>query len=56
MSSPTSSSSQSRSAATSSAHVFYAEHTDPEVAQALRATHWYELAEWTSAAPGAALG
>jgi hypothetical protein len=37
-------------------HVFYAEHTDPEVAEALRATHWYELAEWTSSGPGTALG
>ena len=37
-------------------HVFYAEHTDPEVAQALRATHWYELAEWTSSGPGTAFG
>jgi hypothetical protein len=34
----------------------YAEHTDPEVAQALRATHWYELAEWTSSGPGTAFG
>jgi len=33
-------------------HVFYAAHTDPEVAEALRATHWYELAEWTSSGPG----
>ena len=37
-------------------HVFYAAHTDPEVAAALRATHWFELAEWTSSGPGAALG
>ena len=37
-------------------HVFYAAHTDPQVAEALRATHWYELAEWTSSGPGAALG
>jgi hypothetical protein len=37
-------------------HVFYAEHTDPEVAKALRATHWYELAEWTSSGPGTAFG
>ena len=35
-------------------HVFYAAHTDPEVAEALRATHWYELAEWTSSGPGSA--
>ena len=38
-------------------HVFYAAHTDEHVAQALRDTHWYELAEWTSSGPGsAALG
>ncbi len=35
-------------------HVFYAAHTDPRVAQALRQTHWYELAEWTSSGPGSA--
>jgi hypothetical protein len=35
-------------------HVFYAKHTDPNVAEALRATHWYELAEWTSSGPGSA--
>jgi hypothetical protein len=34
--------------------VFYAKHTDPQVGEALRATHWYELAEWTSTGPGAA--
>jgi hypothetical protein len=37
-------------------HVFYAAHTDPQVAEALRATHWFELAEWSSSGPGAALG
>jgi hypothetical protein len=36
-------------------HVFYAEHTDPEVARALRQTHWYDLAEWSTSGPGAAL-
>jgi hypothetical protein len=35
-------------------HVFYAKHTDPAVAQALRATQWFELAEWTSSGPGSA--
>ena len=35
-------------------HVFHAAHTDPRVAQALRDTHWFELAEWTSTGPGAA--
>ena len=38
-------------------HVFYAKHTDERVGQALRDTHWFELAEWTSSGPGrAALG
>ena len=35
-------------------HVFYAKHTDAKVGQALRETHWYELAEWTSSGPGSA--
>ena len=35
-------------------HVFYAAHTDPEVSHALRETHWFELAEWTSSGPGSA--
>ena len=39
-------------------HVFFAQHTDPGVAEALRGTHWFELAEWTTSGPGtaAALG
>jgi len=35
-------------------HVFYAGHTDPKVGEALRATHWFEVAEWTSSGPGRA--
>ena len=35
-------------------HVFNAEHTDSRVAGALAATHWFELAEWSTAGPGAA--
>ena len=35
-------------------HVFYAAHTDPKVAEALRATHWYELAEWSTSGQGTA--
>jgi hypothetical protein len=35
-------------------HVFNAAHTDPAVAEALRTTHWFELAEWTSSGPGSA--
>ena len=34
-------------------HVFYAGHTDPEVAQALRGTHWYEVREYAQRGPGA---
>ena len=34
-------------------HVFYARHTEPKVADALLATHWYELEEWASRGPGA---
>jgi hypothetical protein len=33
-------------------HVFFAEHTEPEVAEALRSSHWYDLAEWSTAGPG----
>jgi len=34
-------------------HVFNAEHTDPEVAAALRGTHWFEVHEWVTSGPGA---
>ncbi len=34
-------------------NVFYAQHTDPQVAEALRDTHWYEVREWSSTGPGA---
>jgi hypothetical protein len=33
-------------------HVFYAGHTDPQVAEALRSTHWFEVREWSKRAPG----
>ena len=33
-------------------HVYYAEHTDPEVAEALRGTHWYEVHEYAERGPG----
>jgi hypothetical protein len=33
-------------------HVFYGEHTDPEVAAALRDTHWFEVREWATSGPG----
>jgi hypothetical protein len=35
-------------------NVFNAEHTDSSVDAALRGTHWFELAEWTTSGPGAA--
>jgi hypothetical protein len=31
--------------------VFNPEHTDPAVAEALRATHWFDLREWMSSGP-----
>ena len=33
-------------------NVFFAQHTDPQVAEALRATHWFEVGEWTTRGPG----
>jgi hypothetical protein len=35
-------------------HVFYADHTDARVVEALRDTHWYDLSEWSTTGPGAA--
>jgi hypothetical protein len=35
-------------------HVFYAHHTEPKFAAALRETHWYELQEWATSGPGGA--
>ena len=35
------------------AKVFYAAHTDPQVAAALRATQWDELQEYADRGPGA---
>jgi len=34
-------------------HVFHAGHTEPEVANALRSTHWFEVGEYTERGPGA---
>jgi hypothetical protein len=34
-------------------HVFNADHTDPAVATALRASHWFDLREWVERSPGA---
>ena len=33
-------------------HVFYAGHTDPEVAEALHGTHWFEVREYAERGPG----
>ena len=33
-------------------NVFYAAHTEPRVADALRDSHWYEVREWTTTGPG----
>ena len=35
-------------------HVYYAAHTEPEVAAALRATHWFDVREYADRGPGAA--
>ena len=34
-------------------HVVNAGHTDPQVVEALRGTHWFELQEWATSGPGA---
>lgn len=36
-------------------HVYYAAHTDDEVAAALEETqtHWFEVGEWATSGPGA---
>jgi hypothetical protein len=33
-------------------HVFNAGHTDPGVAEALLASHWFDLREWSARGPG----
>jgi hypothetical protein len=35
-------------------NVFNPEHTDARLAEALRATHWFDLREWVRSGPGAA--
>ena len=35
-------------------HVLYAGHTDEQVAEALKASHWFEVRDWVAAGrPGA---
>ena len=33
-------------------NVYYAEHTEPQVAEALRATHWTEVRDYVERGPG----
>jgi hypothetical protein len=33
-------------------HVFNPNHTDEQLAVALRETHWFDLREWTTTGPG----
>ena len=33
-------------------HVLNSEHTDPAIAAALLASHWFELREWAAHSPG----
>ena len=35
-------------------HVYFARHTDARVVQALKASHWFDLTEWTTSGPGRA--
>ena len=30
-------------------HVFWARHTEPSVAEALRSSHWFEVRDWVAA-------
>ena len=32
-------------------HVFNPEHTDPKLAEGLRASHWFDLREWAARSP-----
>jgi hypothetical protein len=34
-------------------HVFNPGHTDADVAEALRGTHWYDVNAWATSGPGA---
>lgn len=34
-------------------HVFNSEHTNPEVCEALKESHWFDLREWATSGPGA---
>ena len=30
-------------------HVFWADHTEPGVAEALRSSHWFDVRDWVAA-------
>ena len=34
-------------------HVFNPAHTDADVCEALRGTHWFDVREWATSGPGA---
>jgi hypothetical protein len=34
-------------------HVFNPAHTDPDVCEALRGSHWFDVNEWATTGPGA---
>ena len=36
-------------------HVYNPGHTDPRIVEALRLSHWFDLAEWTTSGPGRAV-
>jgi hypothetical protein len=33
-------------------HVYFSRHTDPAIVEALQASHWFDLTEWTTSGPG----
>ena len=35
-------------------HVFNPQHTDQEVCEALRGSHWFDVREWSTSGPGTA--
>jgi hypothetical protein len=37
-------------------HVFNPQHTDPQVCEALRDTHWFDVNEWATRGPGVDVG
>jgi hypothetical protein len=35
-------------------HVYYVPHTDPQVVEGLKQSHWFDLDEWRTSGPGSA--